>query len=75
MSDQADNLRQLVRAKRVWRELTLEDPPAPVERHSATWDNLLSGGMRERARPGTRAGGAVVFAVRAARWVFGRSAR
>ena len=75
MSDQADNLRQLVRAQRVWRELTLEDPPAPVPRHSARWDALLSGGKSERDRPGERFGGVVIFAVRAARWVLGRTAR
>ena len=32
MSDQADNLRRLVQARRVWRELAREDPEALAHR-------------------------------------------
>jgi hypothetical protein len=32
MSDQADNLRRLVQARRVWRELAREDPPVLTQR-------------------------------------------
>jgi hypothetical protein len=32
MSDQADNLRRLVQARRVWRELAREDPQALAHR-------------------------------------------
>jgi hypothetical protein len=32
MSDQADNLRRLVQARRLFRELAREDPPAPAHR-------------------------------------------
>ena len=32
MSDQADNLRRLVQARRVWRELAREDPPVLAQR-------------------------------------------
>jgi ferric-dicitrate binding protein FerR (iron transport regulator) len=32
MSDQADNLRRLVQARRLWRELAREDLPTPAHR-------------------------------------------
>ena len=73
MSDQADNLRQLVRAQRLWRELLREDPPAPVAGPVSGCHARPSGGMWEGARTGDCFGGVVVFAVRALRRVFCRA--
>jgi hypothetical protein len=39
MSDQADNLRRLVQARRLWRELAREDPPTPA--HGPRTDRAL----------------------------------
>ena len=76
MSDQADNLRQLVRAQREWRELTLEDPPAPVARQSRPVGHVaLAECRRTRTGVGDRCRAVVDCHGPGRRWVFGRSAR
>jgi hypothetical protein len=75
MSDQADSLRQLVRARREWRELTLEELTTPVSRPRPARASFLDGGEDDEGRPpigGNRVG---VLMVRAARWAFGRTIR
>jgi hypothetical protein len=76
MSDQADNLRQLVRAQRVWRELTLQDSPTPVVRPSAPWDTLHSAEKdRREDQTGERFRGVLKFVGRVIAWVFDRRTR
>jgi hypothetical protein len=75
MSDQADHLRQLVEAHRVWRELALEEDSATGARALAQpgrslvsgrsrWNRLLSGDFCMR-----------FWAARAARWILSHVGR
>jgi hypothetical protein len=73
MSDQADNLRQLVRARREWREAAAEPPVTP----RSTPGPLLSAvGQARREvlpKPARRGGGLLVTL--AARWALARANR
>lgn len=73
MSDQADNLRQLVRAQRQWRELALQEQSATVSRPRFPDAFPLEQDKVTEGRPRTRGKGIGVFVARAARWAFGRA--
>jgi hypothetical protein len=75
MSDQADNLRQLVRARREWRESALEELPPPVnEPRSARSLFLIRRECEDpRRRAGAKRDGLLVTLV--ARWALGRISR
>lgn len=77
MPDQADNLRQLVRAHRAWRETVLEDSPAPLAGRRWGQDWLRLADPRGDARPwGRREGwGRARLLAIVARWVLGRVGR
>jgi len=72
MSDQADSLRQLVRAQRQWREYALREQPVAVSR-----PRFPEPSRRDRGsgadRPRRRGNGIGVLMARAARWAFARS--
>ncbi len=61
MSDQADSLRQLVRAQRQWREYALREQPVAVSR-----PRFPEPSRRDRGN------GIGVLMARAARWAFAR---
>jgi hypothetical protein len=66
MSDQADNLRRLVQARRVWRELALEDPLIPAHRPRTDRALLLApvcGRRRELLRRAERMVGGLLPAL------------
>jgi len=69
MSDQADSLRQLVRAQRQWREYTLREQPVVVSRPRFPDVSMLERG-NDADRPRLRGNGIAVFMARAARWAF-----
>ena len=73
MSDQADNLRQLVRARREWREAAAEPPGTP---RSSPGPFLPAEGQahREVVPKATRKGGGLLTAL-AARWAIARANR
>ncbi|MGA7498980.1 MAG: hypothetical protein WBX00_19805 [Isosphaeraceae bacterium] len=77
MSDQADSLRQLVRAQRQWREFTLREQPVVVSRPRFPEASLLECGNDNDNdnddRPQTRGNGIGVVMARVARWAFGRA--
>ena len=70
MSDQADSLRQLVRAQRQWREHTPREPPLVVSKPRFPYAFLRERGT-DTDRPRLR--GIGVFMARAARWAFART--
>jgi hypothetical protein len=74
MSDQADSLRQLVRAQRLWREHTPREPPVVVSRPRFPDAFLVERGT-DTDRPRLRGIGIGigVFMARAARWAFARA--
>ncbi len=72
MSDQADSLRQLVRAQRQWREHTPREPPVVVSRPRFPDASLVELGT-DTDRPRPRGIGIGVFMARAARWAFART--
>lgn len=72
MSDQADSLRQLVRAQCQWRELALRDRRAVVSSPRLPDASKPTPGDHDD-RPRIRPNGIGVFMVRAARWAFARS--
>jgi len=72
MSDQADSLRQLVRAQRQWRELTLQKQPVVVSRPRFPDASMLERG-NDDDRPRIRGNGIGVFMARAARWACARA--
>ncbi len=71
MSDQADSLRQLVRAQRQWREYTLQEQPVVVSK-----PRFPDASKRERGHDEYRSRlpgcGIALFMARAARWAFAR---
>jgi len=71
MSDQADSLRQLVRAQRQWREFTLREQPVVVSRPRFPDASTLERGNDDWPR--IRGIGIGVFMARAARWAFARA--
>lgn len=73
MSDQADSLRQLVRAQRQWREFTLQEQPAVVSRPRFPDASMLECGNDNDDRPQIRGNGIGVVMARVARWAFGRA--
>ncbi len=74
MSDQADSLRQLVRAQRQWREHTPPEPPVVVSRPRFPDASLVELGT-DTDQPRLRGIGigVGVFMARAARWAFART--
>jgi hypothetical protein len=76
MADQADNLRQLVRARREWRQLVVEGQSASAAGPRSTWTRPLGAGVGEKAsRPPAGARKVGVWVVQAARWALGRVIR
>lgn len=74
MSDQADSLRQLVRAQRQWREFTLQEQPVVVSRpRFPDASGLEYGNDNDDDRPQIRSNGIGVVMARVARWAFGRA--
>ena len=74
MSDQADSLRQLVRAQRQWREFTLREQPVVVSRPRFPDASMLECGHdNDDDRPQIRGNGIGVVMARVARWAFGRA--
>jgi hypothetical protein len=79
MSDQADSLRQLVRAQRQWREFTLQEQPVVVSRPRFPDASMLECGNDNDNdndnddRPQVRGTGISVVMARVARWAFGRA--
>ena len=73
MSDQADSLRQLVRAQRQWREFTLQEQPVVVSRPRFPDASMLECGNDNDDRPPIRGNGIGVVMARVARWAFGRA--
>jgi len=73
MSDQADSLRQLVRAQRQWREFTLQEQPAVVSRPRFPDASMLECGNDNDDRPQIRGNGIGVVMARVARWALGRA--
>jgi hypothetical protein len=75
MSDQADNLRQLVRARREWRETAEEPPVVSPGTHCSARMSFLAAEAREETRSSlARKGGGLLVAL-AARWAFARISR
>ena len=74
MSDQADSLRQLVRAQHQWREFTPQKQPVVVSRPRFP-DAFLAERGTDTDRPRLRGIGIGigVFMARAARWAFART--
>ncbi len=72
MSDQADSLRQLVRAQRQWRELALRDEPAMASPQRLRGTFMQACG-NNNDRPRIRGRGVGLFLARAARWAFPRA--
>jgi hypothetical protein len=72
MSDQADSLRQLVRAQRQWREFTPQKHPVVDSRPPFPDDSTRERGSDDD-RPRIRGIGLGVFMARAARWAFARA--
>jgi len=70
MPDQADSLRQLVRAQRQWREFTPQQQPVVVSRPRFPDASVLERGNDNTRR---RVRGIGVFMARAARWAFARA--
>jgi hypothetical protein len=76
MADQADNLRQLVRARREWRQLVVEERSAPVSSQRFMWARLLASAKKEKAgRPSFGAQNVSFWVAQAARWALGRVVR
>ena len=69
MCDQADSLRQLVRAQRQWREITRQEQRVVVSRPDFPDASLPPRGTDRRIR----GHGIGVFMTRAARWAFARA--
>jgi hypothetical protein len=72
MSDQADSLRQLVRAQRQWREFTLREQPV-VDSRPRFPDASMPERGNDDDRPRIHGKGISVFMARAARWAFARA--
>ncbi len=72
MSDQADNLRQLVRAQRLWREIALAEQPVDASRTSFPNRPRHDCGIGVNRRFEQRGWGIGLLLVRAARRAFGR---
>ena len=75
MSDQADNLRQLVRARRAWGELALEELPPPVTVPRSGGSPLLADGASAAAHPRAGTKRACLLVSLAARWALDRIGR
>ena len=75
MSDQADNLRQLVKARREWREPTVEPALQPAGILRAARESFLVAEeqAKTRARPARRSGGLLMAL--AVRWAVARTQR
>jgi hypothetical protein len=75
MSDQADNLRQLVRARRQWREIGLEVLSSPARQPRPRRALLIAGDKSSKSDG--RADGKLTgqFLTLAARWAWGRIGR
>ncbi len=72
MSDQADSLRQLVRAQRQWRELALQEQSAALASGpfaKSAMPQLRTAGHDRPSGPGHAVG---QFVGRAVRWAVGR---
>ncbi len=72
VSDQADSLRQLVRAQRQWRELTLRDQ-RPVDSNPRSLDASQPARCNADDRLRIRGNGIGVFMARAAHWALARA--
>lgn len=75
MSDQADNLRRLVRARREWREAAVAPASQRVDTSRAVRETSVAPVEQGevRARPAPRSGG--LLTVLAARWALARADR
>jgi hypothetical protein len=75
MSDQADNLRQLVKARREWREPAVEPAlrPAGIPRAARESSFVAEEQAKTRARPAWRGGGLLMAL--AVRWAVVRTQR
>ena len=72
MSDQADSLRQLVRAQRQWRELALRDQHAMASPQRLP-DAFMQACGNNNDQPRICGHGLGLFVARAARWAFARA--
>ncbi len=75
MSDQADHLRQLVRAHRAWRELARDERCAAAAVSCSKPTRLILRGQARGSGPSTRDLSLWFWAARAARWALGHMGR
>ncbi len=73
MSDQADSLRQLVRAQRLWREIAPREQPTRLSRTGFPVASMLKRGVENGRRLPKCGTGVGCLVVRAARWALGRA--